>query len=66
MGTIATNQNYVHEEAVGATHSKSSASQSQSRNHQLLSNGSVNTFPRRYNSWIKSLLLGKTYNNIYV
>jgi hypothetical protein len=49
--------------SVGATHSKSSATQSQPRNHQLLSNGSVNTYPRRWNSWINNLLLGKTYNN---
>jgi quinol-cytochrome oxidoreductase complex cytochrome b subunit len=34
-------------------------------NHLLLSNGSVNTFPRRCNSWINSLLLGKTYNNTW-
>jgi hypothetical protein len=50
---------------VGATHSKSSASQSQPRNHQLLSNGSVNTYPRRWNSWIHNLLLGKTYNTCF-
>jgi hypothetical protein len=48
---------------VGATHSKSSASQSQLRNHQLLSNGSVNTYPQRWNPWIYNLLLGKPYNN---
>jgi hypothetical protein len=48
---------------VGATHSKSSASQTQARNLQLLNNGSVNTYPRRWNSWIYNLLLGKTYNN---
>jgi hypothetical protein len=48
---------------VGATHSKSSASQSQARNLQLLSNASVNTYPWRWNSWIYNLLLGKTYIN---
>jgi hypothetical protein len=48
---------------VGATHNESSASQSQSRNHLLLSNGSVNTFPWRYDSWTNNPLLGKTYNN---
>jgi hypothetical protein len=48
---------------VGATHSKSSASQSQPRNHQLLSNGSVSTYLQRWNPWIYNLLLGKPYNN---
>jgi hypothetical protein len=52
-----------HGELVGATHTESGASQSQSRNHPLLSNGLVNTFRWRYNSWIKNKLLGKTYNN---
>jgi hypothetical protein len=50
---------------VGTIHSKPSTSQSQSRNHQLLSNDSVNMFPRRYNSWINNPLLGKTYNNTW-
>jgi hypothetical protein len=48
---------------VGATHSKSNTSQSQRTNHQLLSNGSVNTYPQGLNPWIYNLLLGKTYNN---
>jgi hypothetical protein len=51
------------ETGVGATYRKSSASQSQARNLQLLSNGSVNKYPRRWNSWIYNLLLGKTYKN---
>jgi hypothetical protein len=48
---------------VGATHIESSTSQSQSRNHPLLSNGSVKTLLRRCDSWINSPLLGKTCNN---
>jgi hypothetical protein len=50
---------------VGTAHINSSAGQSQSRNHQLLSNSSVNTYPRRSNSWINNLLLGKTYTIIF-
>jgi hypothetical protein len=53
----------MHISLVGATHSKSSASQSQPKNHQLLSNGSVNAYPQRWNPWIYNLLLGKPYNN---
>jgi hypothetical protein len=49
---------------VGTAHIESNASrQSQSRDHPLLSNGSVNTFPRRYHSRINNPLLCKTYND---
>jgi hypothetical protein len=50
-------------DVVRATHSKSSASQSQPRNHQLLRNGSVNTYRQRWNPWTYNLLLGKPNNN---
>jgi hypothetical protein len=56
-------KNVRRKEGVGTTHINSGAGQSQSRNHQVLSNGSVNTFPRRYNFCINNPLLGKTYNN---
>jgi hypothetical protein len=56
---------------VGATHSKSSTSQSQPRNHQLLSNGSVNTYPQRWNPWVGPdgkhiLLYGLPSNRLYI
>jgi hypothetical protein len=47
---------------VGTAHTESSASQLQSRKHSLLSNGSVNTFPRRCDFWLSNPLLDGTYN----
>jgi hypothetical protein len=48
----------------GTTHIESSACQSQYRNHPPLSNGPVNTFPKRHVSWINNPSLGKTCNTI--